>query len=98
MEIIRVLVWLNARMVPITWDKYKCTTLFEFSLDCPYLNISGVMVQIDIIKMDSESTCTNPKLTLCRKMTHHEALFLHRLLDPLLCNTYSTVVLKSTVN
>ena len=94
-----MLVWLNTRMVPITCDKYKCTTLFKFNLNCPYLNENGVIVEIDINKMDSESTCSSPNLTLRRKMAHHKAFHTNYLkLGSIIvvCNTYSSVVLKST--
>ena len=61
----------NARMIPITWHKFKWTPLFKYSLDFPHLNLTKVendiIIWMDIIKLNCERTWISPIKSLIWK-------------------------------
>ena len=54
----------------------KALSLFQYSLDCPHLNMtkmeSNRLIQTDIIKLDNRRTWIDFTISLARKMAHYK--------------------------
>ena len=61
----------------------KCNncTLFQYTLDCPHLNMTKVekirVIRTDLINLENKITWISPKISLGRKMAHYKTYFSH---------------------